>query len=441
MSGKKVVVIGAGLAGIAAAARAKTSGLAVTVIAAGGGGSAFSSGALDVAGDFCPPGARPDAVSVDLKKNLTRLVLAEPSHPYALLVPEATSPAEAILKLLEETFARLFPADGLLQLEGDLESNQACFTTLGTVKFTARFPSRTARPTAAGLERPRVIGVRGYADFEPKLWARVAQENAARLGHHLSAATVNLNWASDRERSSPELAALLAKDPGPFIRAIKDTAGTAEGSSATVLPPVLPLMGRAEILSALETALGGPVYELLSLPPSVPGLRLVEHLRRRAEALGIEMRSGEVYGFAAEGKTITSLKVKAGGGEESIGGDAFILAAGKFLAHGLRKDGAISEPIFNLPVSAGDLKAGRKVFTEKLLGLHVSGPHPLFAAGLQVDRRLRPLDREGNPASPNLFAAGAILAAHNYLRDGAGSGVSVATGARAGQSAAELLLP
>ena len=66
-------------------------------------------------------------------------------------------------------------------------------------------------------------------------------------------------------------------------------------------------------------------------------------------------------------------------------------------------------------------------------------PQPLLAAGVRIDRRLRPLTESGTPVHSRLFAAGAVIGGHEVAADGTGLGVAILTGCLAGRSAADAL--
>jgi glycerol-3-phosphate dehydrogenase subunit B len=53
--------------------------------------------------------------------------------------------------------------------------------------------------------------------------------------------------------------------------------------------------------------------------------------------------------------------------------------------------------------------------------------HPINRAGIQVDENFRPLNRRGKPAYPNLFAAGAILAHQDWMREKSGAGIAISS--------------
>jgi glycerol-3-phosphate dehydrogenase subunit B len=53
--------------------------------------------------------------------------------------------------------------------------------------------------------------------------------------------------------------------------------------------------------------------------------------------------------------------------------------------------------------------------------------HAINRAGLQIDDAWRPLDANGKPAMPRLYAIGSILAGQDWMRAKCGSGLAIAT--------------
>jgi len=415
--GKKIAVIGSGLAGTAAAL-ACGPGSGLTIISAGGGATSFCSGALDVAGDVNAPDNRPDLVGTDVAANIRSLISSRPRHAYALLAGGSEAGAAEVLELVKQSVGELFPSDGLVDLEGDAGHNRPCFTSLGTVKFTALYPTRTARPDSPAMERPLVVGISRLLDFDPETWGLVAAENSSRLGRELA----------------PLACSMIARDMGAFAKAVRDALDRATDATCVVLPPVLPVRQRREALAVLDSELSLPAYETLSLPPSVPGIRISAQLADRARERGVMTVRAMAVGFEADGKSVKSLVVDAAGEISRIEADAFVLATGKFVGGGIIKDPTFRETVFDLPVfSQGEVVTD--VHAGKVLGCHVNERHDLFEAGLETDNRMRPLGADGSPAFDNLFAAGSVLAGHNYIVDGAGAGAALATGARAGKEA------
>lgn len=431
--GKKIAVIGSGLAGTAAAL-ACGPGSGLTIISAGGGATSFCSGALDVAGDVNAPDNRPDLVGTDVAANIRSLISSRPRHAYALLAGGSEAGAAEVLELVKQSVAELFPSDGLVDLEGDAGHNRPCFTSLGTVKFTALYPTRTARPDSPAMERPLVVGIIRLLDFDPETWGLVAAENSSRLGRELAPLACSIRLGPDQDRQAPETATLIGRDMEAFAKAVRDALGRAADATCVVLPPVLPVRQRREALAVLDSELSLPVYETLSLPPSVPGIRISAQLADRARERGVMTVRAMAVGFETDGKSVKSVVVDAAGEISRIEADAFVLATGKFVGGGIIKDPSFRETVFDLPVfSQGEVVTD--VHAGKVLGCHVNERHDLFEAGLETDNRMRPLGADGSPAFDNLFAAGSVLAGHNYIVDGAGAGAALATGARAGKEA------
>ncbi len=446
----RVVVIGAGLAGISAAAFAKRQGAEVKVIARSKGATGFCSGALDLAGDPCAPLARPgdrvpghvtERVSqpcTDVRANIQRIISDNPFHPYAALAGESKDPAGLIQGLFKEAVSMLFPRHGLVSLAGSAEQNRACFTLLGTIKHAALFPSHTATPSSNGMQRPLVLGVRGLFGFDPSLFALLATEGAQGAGPGISPSAGSLDLGNGFERQAPEMSAFIEKQPEEFIQAMKQALEKSPGASAVVVPPVLPCRGRDELISRLSHELSLPVYELLSMPPSVHGLRLSSHLADVAAGLGIEVVRAEVTGFSPEGQRIDEIEIESMKGRETVEASAFVLASGKFMGGGIQKERSFCETVFDLPVFIQGAPAG-EVFSGNITSKTVTESHGIFQAGLITDQGLRPAGKSGHVMYQNLFAAGSVLAGNNPAYDGTGAGTALITGAGAGKQAAGIL--
>ena len=430
-----LAVIGSGLAGTAAALAAAEQGRSVIVVTRGSGASHLSSGALDLADDPVSARGRPERSIRDIPRNLQELLLRNPVHPYHLLLEGSGAP-QPLLETLQQSFFKLFPAQGQLILEGSFQHNRFAFTSLGTVKATAFVPQATAAVGDPCLRQPLVIGFEEYPDFDPGFWPRIAAPLAEKLGAPMSAgqsAWVRLGSAPDL--SSPELARLLA-EPEPaarFLAGVRDAARDFAGLTAIVLPPVLPARGRGRLLERLQEAAGVLVHELLSPPPSVPGLRLGLHLEERLAEAKVQVLRGSVVGFRAEGKNLRALALEVAGRKLEVEATRFVLATGSFAGGGIRKDKSFHEPVFHLPIFCGDHAVG-EIYTAKLTHEVIAEPHLLFTCGLKADSSLCPLDPEGAPVFENLRAAGAILQGSDPSRDGTGAGVAIATGWQAGTS-------
>jgi glycerol-3-phosphate dehydrogenase subunit B len=174
----------------------------------------------------------------------------------------------------------------------------------------------------------------------------------------------------------------------------------------------------------LEQRLERPVFEVATLPPSVPGIRLhaalTAELRRRAARLIV---GDSVVGAETEGRRVEAVVAQTAARRVAYRARSFLLATGGLASGGIELDSrrGVREPILGLAVASA--ASGGPLYR-----LGYFDDHPLAAAGLSVDERLRPVDRSGVAAFENLHAAGALLGGAVPWREHSGTGISVATG-------------
>jgi glycerol-3-phosphate dehydrogenase subunit B len=196
---------------------------------------------------------------------------------------------------------------------------------------------------------------------------------------------------------------------------------------AVGLPAVLGIMRSGRAAADLTEALGVPVFEVPTMPTSVPGLRLKNALERAVATRGVERRvHGRVAAVERTGDEF-GLSVAATPMPVSLHARAVILATGRFMGRGL--------------------EARRARVREPLLDLHVAQPatrsdwhrtdlfdprgHALNRAGLEVDDGFRGRDARGAGVHPRLFAVGTILAHHDWARMKCGAGLAIGTASAA----------
>jgi glycerol-3-phosphate dehydrogenase subunit B len=181
----------------------------------------------------------------------------------------------------------------------------------------------------------------------------------------------------------------------------------------------------------VQTALGRPVFEVPTLPPSVPGMRLAAVLREALRRLGGTVRlNNVVVGAEADGSRVRALRVRVGLREERLEAGAFVLASGGFASGGLELDSHWQAREVALGLSVAGVPEGER-FTADYFAAQ-----PMARAGVAVDDELRPVGPGGDVIYENVRVAGATLAGAEPWKEKSGDGISVATGYRA----AELLL-
>ena len=424
----EVLVIGGGMAGCIAALSAKRAGAEVRVVRRSLGATALSSGAIDVAADPVAPGGAWEAHLISPLEAARAWSRIRPNHPYAVLRDQ--------LDRLEESlhFAREVLGD---LVSGPLERNALLPTPLGTVKPAAMGQRNVLGADVASLpERVALVTFLVNPATDVRLAARGIEETARALGRTLTVSVVEsgyLNHIEDALRTPYELGERLDA-PGALERLAEDLRGRLpQGTQAVLLPPVL---GRRQpdLAGRLAQLLGGGVRcaELLSPAPSLPGVRLQEALDAALSAAEIRLHEADVDATQAREERFVV-------GGETVTPRAVVLATGKFIGGGIgagqTRGKRFRETLLDLPVVAG----GRFVREEHISTLTTEAvlqEQAAFRTGIKVDASLRPLGRDGQPAHPRLFAAGAVLCGYDPATDKTGLGVAIFTGYLAGEAAA-----
>ena len=401
-----VVVIGAGVAGLTAAARLAESGARVCVIAKGVGSTHLAPGTVDVLG------YGPDRIEAPADA-LPTFVAARPDHPYALLGVDAIAPA---LEWFAERIER-GPQPGYRYV-GSLKRNLLLPTAVGAARPSALVPETMAGGDLGAERAICVVGLRALRDFHPSLCA----ENMARLD--VEARGVVLKLDVDR----PEVNSLgLARrfDDPVFRRNIAARlASLLEGDERLGMPAVLGLRDPHAAWTDLQDRLGRPVFEIPTLPPSVPGMRMFEALRAALRAAGGRLVMGaRVVGAEREGARVTAVRVDTAGRETVFGARTLVLATGGFASGGLAlgSDWVVRETMLDLPLrgvpAPGSPRFGAEYF----------GEQPMARVGVAVEATQR---AEG---TENVLVAGAALPGAEPWREGSGEGISLTSGYRAAE--------
>jgi glycerol-3-phosphate dehydrogenase subunit B len=402
-----VMVIGAGLAGLAASVRLAEGGARVLVLAKGVGATHLSAGTIDVLG------YNPDRVERP-GEALSRLA---DGHPYGLVGASAVAASVEWLK------ARV--AAGSLapySYVGGLEENVLLPTALGVPRPSAVVPETMAGGDLRRSAPVLVVGFRAFKDFHPALLA----ETLRRTGTPARAAELDLVPEGRADVNSLGYARAF-DDPAFRAEVGAQLVGRLRGDERVAFPAVLGIADPHAAWAELEQRLAHPVFEVPTLPPSVPGMRLfailLDALRR---AGGRMILNSVVAGAEREGGRVSALRVRVGLREERRGCDWVVLATGGFASRGLELDSrwTARETALGLPV-AGVPAPGEERFRPGYFD-----DHPIARAGVAVGSDLRPEGYE------NVLVAGATLAGAEPWREKSGDGISLATG----HHAAELVL-
>jgi glycerol-3-phosphate dehydrogenase subunit B len=420
-----VVVVGAGLAGLMTGHELARRGARVIVLAKGLASTHWTAGSIDVA---APPGAR-------TPRDGLAALRAVAGHPYAVLGDDV-EPAVT-------DFLALTRAAGL-DHAGDLDSEiRPAPTGIGGTRPVAIVPAAQAaaiEPWQAG-ETLVVCGIEGFKDF----WPRAVAGSLARpeiwsppgaTPNRVVAVSARLPDAAARHNLTALHLARAFDDPAWRPAAIDAIVSAIDGArvgqpARAGVPAVLGLRDHAAIHRELERRLGIPVFELPLVPPSVPGLRLYDALRRALLASGVRIQIGEsVSRVERNGNRIELVATPAAAREYAMRAGAVVLATGGLIGGGLvgRADGGIDEVVASLPVEAADREAWFSADPFDPRG------HAVEAAGIRTDDALRPVDGRGRAVYANVRICGALVAGQRWLRDRSGDGVALASARRAAET-------
>jgi glycerol-3-phosphate dehydrogenase subunit B len=402
-----VVVIGAGTAGLVAGARLAQAGARVCVIAKGIGSTHLSPATIDVLG------YGPERVTKKLGKSLSELISARPDHPYALVGSETI--AEAI-----GWFAQTV-ADGPLPgyaYTGNPERNLLFPSALGGLRPSALVPSTMAAGDSAQLGRVCIVGTPALRDFHASLCAA----NLTTAG--IEARAVNLELKLDRADANALGIARRFDDARWRAQFAAELSPALRAEEHVGLPAMLGLRDPHGVLVDLEQRLGRRVFEIPTLPPSVPGIRLYEILRSALRAAGGRLVLGpEVVTHRRDGDRVVSVSAGSAGRDVSYAAPWFVLAAGGFASGAIELDShwVTHERVLGLPLR-GLPDTGEPRFAGNYLD-----EQPMARVGVAVDGELR---AEG---VDNVVVAGAALPGAVPWREHSGEGIALASGYRAAQ--------
>jgi glycerol-3-phosphate dehydrogenase subunit B len=407
------LVIGAGLAGLSAATRLAEAGARVMLIAKGVGATHLAPATIDVLG-YGADGRR-------VERPGEALGALDGAHPYARL-----GGADAVRRAID-WFASRFEGGplGAYGYRGSLDRNVLLPTTVGAAKPSALVPATMAAGDLGAGDPMLVVGFHVLRDFH----AAYLADNVTRAGAPARAVVLDRRFDGRPEGNSLGLARALER---PEVRAevAAEVAGALDGAARVGFPAGLGLDDPHGVWSDLEQRLGRPVFEIPTLPPSVPGMRVFRTLRDRLRGHGgrIVLNSTAV-GATVDGDRVTSVRATAAGREIAYRARWIVLATGGVATGGITLDSrwqaretALGLPVHGAP-AAGEPRFGPDYF----------GEHPFARVGVAVDEGLRPVGEDGDRVCANVLVAGATLAGAQPWREKSGDGLSLASGHRAAE--------
>ncbi len=412
------IVIGAGIAGMLAAIGRAEAGERVLSLSKGHGATHWAAGCLDLF----------DIGAGDPLAEIESLIAVHPDHPYALVGVDAVQAGAGRLRAACEA--------GGYPLVGSLRRNLQMPTAVGALRTTCLVPATMAAGDARQLPRsgdgsgPLLIaGFHELRDFFPPLVAA----NLCALGfaaegvylqvppteRTLDFGTVSFARLFDRPT--------FRADVGRQLRQLVQ-----RGRYSRIgMPAVLGLDNATQVVSDLQAAAGALIFEIPTLPASVPGMRLYRALETALQRIGGRIQIGAFVRHAeGRGNRLEAIYSEAAAREQRHAAARYVLSTGGIAGGGVRADhaGNLVETALGLPLRTPNARADW--FAARFLN---ETGHPVFRTGVAADASLRPLDAAGQVIYENVAVAGSALAGCDPIREGALEGIAAATGWKAGQ--------
>lgn len=447
-----LLILGGGMAGLAAGSVAEERGLDTIIIQKGEGATAYSSGAIDVIG-YLPNAS--DSFSTP-EEGLTAIAGLYPLHPYGIVgYGDDVSPddvVEFIVRRVREALSWLKNnLEGTIcPIMGTFETNLYPITILGTTKPTCLIQKTMYSDSLQEREDGVLLfaGINGYADFNPSTAAKTYLEDRIAQGqppHKVGTCKLQISpFGKTYNQSSIEVAQHLDHE-GSLDAVVKQLKKHIQqiGATHVAIPPVLGIRNAVQNKMKLEELLDTEIFELLGFTPSVPGLRLQRSLEKIYRESGGRLLLGhEAKSFARTKRKVKSVIAKSPRRELEIKAKAFVLATGKYIGGGIAGDErGLHETLFNIMTVTGDYHSASDIVPSRYTHRLAVNPEgqPIQSCGLSIDPHFRPVNEEGIEWADNLFAAGSVLAGYNYPVEKSGLGVALTSGYSAALRAAEFI--
>lgn len=314
-----VLVVGAGLAGITAAAAAAQTGARVELLSSGLGSFILGGGVVDVG----------------------ELFSAE--------APGTSCASTASLGGAFHLFSAMTAAAGC-DYRGDLSARGWIPTLLGTFQTAAMAPRYTWVDPPASQAKIMVCGIEGLVDFDASFMAERLNASARQLGMQgiYEACVVNLPWEHRPGTTALEIANEIDRHATRRAELISRLRPLTAGASLLLLPAVLGIEASTQDLAQAESSLGCQLRELATLPPSVIGLRLFRRLEAYLKTSGVTVTLGfRVDELLIHDGHCDGIKLNTPGRARVHHAEAVVLASGDSTSDLLKRSlpGSSSKPL------------------------------------------------------------------------------------------------
>lgn len=411
-----LAIIGTGLAGISASIFALNRNISCA-LTGNTGALAYTTGYFDLLGQL-------DSTFIeDPWQELKSLSSTLPNHPLAPLQVGTIRRAFEEITAFLDTIGLTYCPPG--------KKNLRAITPAGTVKPTLSVPATMLGGVEALAQKSdcMIVGFHGLKGFSAlQIRANLQQEWSG-----LKAVTITFP-GHDHGELYPEVAARSLEVAENRVHLAKALQSVCQDATVIGLPAILGIHKPDTILADLERLTGLTIFEIPTMPPSVPGIRLREIVEQILPSRGLALIPQQKVKNVTFLPDYVELVLADNHGPIRIEAKAVLLATGRFLSGGLKAHfDHVEEPLMGLHIHQ---PASRdKWYREEYLD---QKGHAIHLAGIETDQ-LRPKQSNGVIYDERLFAAGIILAHQDWIRQRCGAGLAIATAYQAIDAVQQLL--
>ncbi len=415
-----LAVIGSGLAGFAASIFALNRNIRTTQVG-DSGAVTYTTGYLDLLGYHFP---EPMDLLDDPWRGLQQLKELHPRHPLSRISENDIRDAFGqVTDFLNECGIHYSSPGG---------KNLQALTPAGTVKPTLCLPE-TMLPGVNAFQNKKsavIVDFKGLKGFSGK------QVVANLKNRWPGLTTCRIEFPDARPGELyPEPMARALETPYNREKLATRLVEAAGECNYVGLPAILGIHKPDKVRRELERLTGLTIFEIPTMPPAVPGIRLREMFQQIFPQRGLTLIPQQKVKKLILHKTRATLELTDNLGPVNIETKCVLLATGRFLSGGLQAGfHGVRESLLDLPVAQPESRSNwyKKRYTDRK-------GHPINQAGIEVDSSFRPLNDQKKVFSKNLFAAGSLLAHQDWIRGRCGAGIALGTAFKAVEAAEQYL--
>lgn len=209
-------------------------------------------------------------------------------------------------------------------------------TIMGSFQTVALAPFYLWHSDTAAAIRAAVVGIKDLSSFDANFTTERLTSNARRrefAGSYV-AREITLSKELGAAASTLQFANRFDRDPKFREELLEALKPIGQNVDLIILPGILGLRSRLREISEFEQALGCLLCELPTLPPSVPGLRLFDALEAHLRRIGVEFFSGfPVKRLEIENGHCSGVLVDIPARSLPLHAESVVLASGQFSTH------------------------------------------------------------------------------------------------------------